>query len=83
MKGWDYSILTKNANIHGGPEKYINKLKEEAYRAAIKATDKSYQIAMKTSDKKWFKRTLPLAPFAVIGFATVSLKVAKKIKRSS
>lgn len=48
MKGWNYSVLSHNANLHGGPEEYIQSVKNQAAREAVKATD-----------RKWAKSTVP------------------------
>lgn len=80
MKDWDYSVLSHTASIYGGPEKYVETIKKQAYQAAIKAADKSHQAAIKTTDKKWLKRTLPLAPFVALGAFTFIHKITSKTK---
>lgn len=73
MKDWDYSILTHTANLHGGPEKYINQIKINASQNAIKMTN-----------KKWLKSIAPLfvlmTPFAIKGAIDVGRENIPKIK---
>lgn len=69
MKDWDYSVLTHNANLHGGPEKYIEAIKKHAYQEAVEATS-----------QRWLKPTLFLAPFTATGIFIVTQKAATKIK---
>ena len=70
MRNWNYSDLSHNANIHGGPEKYIEMLQRVAYKEAKDATN-----------RKWLKHTFPLIPFAAIGIITVAQKSAILIQK--
>lgn len=74
MKDWDYSILTHTANLHGGPEKYIDKIKINASQNAIKMTN-----------KKWLKSITPLflvmTPFAIKGALDIGRENIPKIKQ--
>ncbi len=80
MKDWDYSILSHNANVHGGPEKYIDTIKEQVRQTAIKVTGKTCQKAIKATDKRWFKRTLLLAPFTAVGLFTIAQKTTTTVR---
>lgn len=69
MKDWNFSVLTKNASLHGGPEKYIEYIKGETRTA---------------TNKKWIKRSIPtlliLTPLAIKGIATIAKESIPKFK---
>ncbi len=69
MKNWDFSVLTKNASLHGGSEKYIKFIKSQTRTA---------------TNKKWIKGTIPtllvLTPLAIKGASSLVKETIPKFK---
>ena len=72
---WEYSKLSHDAKSHGGPEKYLNLIK-----------DYTRQEAIKNTNKKWIIGTVPLAfilcPLAVRGIIDIKKKYFPKKEKN-